>query len=76
MHITDQKFELPLAAILCDQSEQNEVLSRGLKYIILAKFGSIWQSTNLVSEEKMPQVEQSETKIAYGSHVFRPIKTK
>jgi hypothetical protein len=60
LYLTNQKLKLPMEVMLFDQ------------YTIPAKFGTNWPSN---SRGGMFYVGHSETRTAYGSHVFPSIRT-
>jgi hypothetical protein len=66
--MANQKQELPVTAIFVNGSELNEhSLWRIFQGCFLPSFGSFGQA---VSEEKIfLEIDQSETRIAYGGHV-------
>ena len=65
---TNQKQELPMAAMLVNGSGRNEQSLQGTFHrCFLPSFGSFGQA---VSEEKiLKKIDQSETRIAYDGHV-------
>lgn len=66
-----RNLKLPLAAMLFDWSDQNEFFVEELPCINhLVPIGPV------VSEEKIFEDGQSESRISYNSRVFHPIRTK
>ena len=72
---TNQKQELSVAAMFVNGSELNEqYLQRTFHGCFLPTFGSFGDA---VSEEKIfLEIDQTETRIAYGGHVCQRIRTK
>ena len=72
---TNQKQELPVAAMFVNRSGRNEqCVQRTFHRCFLSSFGSFGK---VVSEEKIFyfifRIDQSETRIACGGHVCKPI---
>jgi hypothetical protein len=66
----NQKQELPVAAMFVNGSELNEhSLSRTLQGCFLPSFGSQLHLAKRFRKEDFLEINQSETRIAFGSHV-------
>jgi hypothetical protein len=72
---TNQKQELPVAAMLVNRSGQNEqFFIEDLRRMLPTKFRFIWPSG--FRGEDFLEINQSETRMACGGHVCQQIGTK
>jgi hypothetical protein len=72
--LTNQKYELPVAVMLANGSEQNEHPYRGPS--IDASYQVSVHLAKRFRRERFLEIDQSETRIAYGGHVYKWIGTK